>query len=97
MAQNDPRVRLALNKAVSSLRSFGIQRPIAKMSEDGKSGYIAIDLEDLGKAIEKKLLKKLAKDLPRGVKVVVTVENGMMGVLVERVGLSNSPKQNKQG
>lgn len=85
--RTDPRVRLALNKAVASLRSFGIQRPIAKMSEDGRSGYIAIDLEDLGKAIEKKLLKKLSKDLPRGVKLVVTVENGMLGVLVER----NSP------
>lgn len=83
--KTNPRVRLALNKTISSLRSFGIEQPIAQISEDGRSAYIAIDLEDLGRAIEKKLQKRLTKELPRGVALVVTVEDGMLGVMVKEV------------
>ncbi|NPA98171.1 MAG: hypothetical protein GXO43_02220 [Crenarchaeota archaeon] len=75
-----PRVRLALNKTIADLRSFGIQQPVADIGKDGKSAYIAIDLEDLGRAIEKKLRRRLAKELPRGVVLIVTVEDGIMGI-----------------
>lgn len=76
-------LRMAVNNATTSLRSFGIEKPIIEVNEEKKEAYIAIDLRDLGKAIEKKLRKRLKKELPQGVELVAYVEDDMLGILIK--------------